>query len=234
MEALNYLPYRDDPGVWMRKSRKSNGTEYYEYILLYVDGFFAIFENPKEAVLQLDKLFKMQPRSIAPPNIYLGGKVKKMHIPNTVEAWTFSSSQYFQEAISNVDKFLQYLDGSMLSMKINAPLSNGYRPELDSSPELYGADGYYYQSFIGVLWQMVELGIIDICCEVSMMSSHFALTREGHLDQVFHIFTYLKKHHNYVLVFDLSYPDVNIETFPKHDWKIFYGDVKESIPPDMP
>ena len=119
-------------------------------------------------------------------------------------------------------------------MKINAPLSNGYRPELDSSPELNGADGAYYQSLIGILRWIVKLGRIDILYKVSMMSPHLALPREGHLAQVFHIFTYLKKHHNSALVFDPSYPDVNIDTFPKHDWKKFYGDVKEAIPPDMP
>ena len=122
----------------------------------------------------------------------------------------------------------------MFSMKINSPLSNGYRPELDSSPELGGANGAYYQSLIGILRWVVELGRIDICCELSMMSSHLALPREGNLAQVFHIFVYLKKHHNSVLVFDLSYPDVNIDTFPNHDWTKFYGNVKEAMPPDMP
>ena len=141
MEDLNHLPCRADPNVWMRKARKSDGIEYYEYMLLYVDDYLAISEAPKEAVVQLDKLFKMQPNSIAPPDIYLGGKVNKMRLTNMVEAWTFSSIQYVQEAVSNVDKFLQYLDGSMLSTKINAPLSNGYRPELDSSLKLDGADG---------------------------------------------------------------------------------------------
>ena len=66
-----------------------------------------------------------------------------------------------------------------------------------------------------------------------MMSYHLALPREGHLSQVFHIFMYLKKHHNYALVFDPSYPDVNIDTFPKHDWTNLYGDVKEAMPPDI-
>ena len=65
-------------------------------MLLYVDDFLAISETPKEAVLQIDKLFEMQPRSIDPTNIYLGGKVKKMRLPNMVESWTFSSSQYVQ------------------------------------------------------------------------------------------------------------------------------------------
>ena len=145
MEALNFLPCRADTNVWIRKARKYDGTEYYEYMLLYVDDYLAISETPKESVLQLDKLFKMQPKSIAALDIYLGGKVKKMRLPNMVEAWTFSSSQYVQEAIYNAEKFLQDLDGYMLSTKINDPLSNDYRPELDSSPELDGADGAYYQ-----------------------------------------------------------------------------------------
>ena len=75
-----------------------------------------------------------------------------MHLPNMVEAWKFSSSQYVQESVSNVEKFLQDLDGSMLSMKINAPLSNGYITELESYPKLDGADGDYYQSLIGIRW----------------------------------------------------------------------------------
>ena len=93
-------------------------------------------------MLQLYKFFKMQPKYISPPDIYLGGKVNKMRLPNMVEAWTFSSIQYFQEAVSNVEKFLQDLDGSMLSTKINTPLSNDYRSELDRYTELdeaYGA-----------------------------------------------------------------------------------------------
>ena len=49
---------------------------------------------------------------------------------------------------------------------------------------------------------MVELGRVDVCLEVSMMSSHLALPREGHLEQVLHIFAFLKKYHNTELVYD--------------------------------
>ena len=69
MEALSYLPCRSDPDVWMHKAREFDGTEYYEYMILYVDDCLAISETPKEEVLQLDKFFNMQPISIAPPNI---------------------------------------------------------------------------------------------------------------------------------------------------------------------
>ena len=81
---------------------------------------------------------------------------------------------------------------------------------------------------------MVELSRIDICCEVSMMYSHFTLPTEGHLSQVLHIFAYLKKHHNSALVFDPSYPDVNINIFPKHDWTKLHRNVKEGMSPDIP
>ena len=56
---------------------------------------------------------------------------------------------------------------------------------------------------------MVELGRVDIYLEVSMMSSHMAIPREGHLSQLFHTFAYLKKYHNTEMVFDPSDPIVD-------------------------
>ena len=116
---------------------------------------------------------------------------------------------------------------------MNVPLSNDYRPELDDFPELGMADAAYYQLLIGILRWIVELRR-DTCCEVSMMSSHLALSREGHLDQVFHIFAYLKKHHNTRLVFEPFYPEIDPNTFEHHDWTKFYGNVKEVLPQNMP
>ena len=72
--------------------------------------------------------------------------------------------------------------------KAAAPLSTNYRPELEVINELNPEIASYYQSLIGILRWMVELGRVDICCEVSMMSSCLALPREGHLKQLFHIF----------------------------------------------
>ena len=76
--------------------------------------------------------------------------------------------------------------------KADTPLTTTYRPEFDVSSEMNVADAAYYQSLIGILRWIVELGRVDVCLEVSMMSSHLALPREGHLEQVLHIFAYLK------------------------------------------
>lgn len=92
----------------------------------------------------------------------------------------------------------------------------------------------YYQSLIGILRWTVELGRVDISTEVSLLSSHLALPREGHLLAVLQIMAYLKAHHNTRLVFDPTYPTFTREDFTSHDWDQFYGEVEEAIPPNMP
>jgi hypothetical protein len=61
-------------------------------------------------------------------------------------------------------------------------LPAGYLAELDASPELNPQEANYFQSQIGILRWMVEIGRVDIITEVSVLSSHLALPREGHLD----------------------------------------------------
>ena len=46
-----------------------------------------------------------------------------------------------------------------------------------------------------------------------MMSSHLAMPRKGHLDQVLHVFAYLHKYHNTDLVYDPSDPVVEQDVF---------------------
>ena len=70
-----------------------------------------------------------------------------------------------------------------------------------------------------------------------MMSSHLALPREGHLEQVLHIFAYLKKYHNTELVYDPSDPVVDENDFERRDWASSeFGHVegKEEFPANMP
>ena len=117
--------------------------------------------------------------------------------------------------------------------KADTPLTTTYRPELDVSRELNVADAAYYQSLIGILRWIVELGRVDECLEVSMMSSHLALP---HLEQVLHIFAYLKKYHNTEIVYDLSDHVVDENDFKSRDWASSeFGHVegKEEFPANM-
>ena len=83
---------------------------------------------------------------------------------------------------------------------------------------------------------MVEPGRVDICLEVSMMSSRLALPRERHLLQVFHTFAYLKRNHNSEIIFDPSDPVVDKSLFDRKDWTAteFGFFLKEELPGKMP
>jgi hypothetical protein len=146
-----------------------------------------------------------------------------------------SSSKYIQAAVRNVKDYVaKTRPGVKLAKRASGPNLTGYIPELDTTPELNDKDATFYQSQIGVLRWCVELGRVDIITEVSTLSSHLALPREGHLEALLHLFAYLNKKHNACIILDPSYPTIDMTVFKECDWKHFYGNVHEAIPPNAP
>ena len=238
MRHLDYVSCPADPDLWMRPATKEDGSQYYSYILLYTDDTLLI-DCDAENVLrnQLGKYFELKEESIGPPKFYLGGKTRKVELVNGVEAWSFSSTQYVKAAVENVENYIKKEGRWQLPPNSNTPLTTSYRPELDVTPELNPKEASYYMSLIGILRWIVELGRIDICLEVSMMSSHMAMPREGHMRELLHIFSYLNKYSNTELVFDPSEPHIDEALFSRKDWTSSeYGhiDGEEEIPPNAP
>ena len=68
--------------------------------------------------------------------------VVQVQLINGVKAWAFSSSQYVQTAVKNVEAYLDAQDSKHWQMpsKADTPLTTTYRPELDVSRELNVAD----------------------------------------------------------------------------------------------
>jgi hypothetical protein len=67
-----------------------------------------------------------------------------------------------------------------------------------------------------------------------MLASHLACPRGGHLEAVYHIFAYLDNKHNSRMVFDPTYPVIDMSAFKECDRKEFYTEAKEPLPPNMP
>lgn len=233
METLNYESCLADPDVWIRKGVKKDGSEYYEWVLIYTDDCLCVSTEPRAALEEINHYFPMKPGSIEPPKIYLGAKISQVQLENGVVAWAMSMSQYVQEAVAGVEKYLKEHDMSLVK-GAETPLAANYSPELDGSRELTSDEAAYYQSLIGILRWMIEMGRMDISMEVSAMSSYVAMPRIGHLQQLFRIFSYLKSNHNARLVLDPSYPEIDDEQFPRREWKQQYGDDKEETPANAP
>ena len=150
-------------------------------------------------------------------------------------AWTISPSKYVNEAVNNCGKWVQEnIPDHKHSSRATNPFPTDYDPDLDTTNELGEDEATYYQSQIGILCWIVELGRIDIATRVSLLATHVALTRKGHLQTVCHIYAYLKKRHNSKLALDPSYPEIDMRVFNQADWPDFHGDVKEAIPYNAP
>ena len=236
MRTLGYEPCKADPDLWMKPMvRPDDGFKYYAYILLYVDDCLAISHNATAALQEIDHYFKMKEGSIGDPDIYLGSKLRLVTLENGVQAWSLSPSKYVQESVRNVREYVRKnFGGRSLPKRASGPWPRDYAAEMDTTPELGHDLANYYQSQVGVLHWIVELGRVDIVTEVSTLASHMALPREGHLEAVFHVFAYLGNKHNARAVLDPSYPDIDTSVFPEFEWVRFYGDVKEPIPMDAP
>ena len=137
MQHIQFKSCPDNPDVWMRQVHKSNGSTYYEYVLLYTDGMLVISENV-EGILrgELGGYFELKEEFIGPPKMYLSGHMRKVTLDNGMSAWSFSLCQYVQAAMKNIEMYsANRKDGKWkLPVKAKPPLCTTYRPELDVMP----------------------------------------------------------------------------------------------------
>ena len=144
---LGFTSCKADSDVWM-KATTNEGVEYWEFVLLYVDDCLCISHRGEDVLRnEIGTHVILKDSSIGPPGIYLGGKVRKRTIDTTkgpVDAWSFISSQYVKEAVSNVENYLREKKQTFPKQR-DAPISNKYQPEIDESAELDAVDAAYYQ-----------------------------------------------------------------------------------------
>jgi len=169
----------------------------------------------------------LKPSSVGDPDIYLGAKLKQTHLPSGVWAWGLSPSKYFAQAVKNCQTHLteKLHDRYRLPKQADSPFQCDCAPEMDTTDPLDPECSSFYQHLIGVTRWMVELGRVDIATEISLFSSHLAYPREGHLEAALQVMGYLKQKHDSRLIFDPTYPKIDMSSFPTYDWTEFYGDV---------
>ena len=232
LHDIGFIPSRADPDVWCRSAVKPDGFEYYEYIIYYVDDLLAIRHDAQNVLKSVLDTFKFKDDMIDKPDVYLGPQLDKMSVDG-FKGWTMSSEKYVKSAIENIEQMLAETN-QCLPTKCRTPLSSGYRPELDTSPKLKTEGLQRYQELMSILRWAVEHGRVDILLETSLMSTHLALPRRGHLEQLHHIFGYLKMNPKHKLFFDPQHPYIDERAFKENDWYEFYCDAKERLPNDSP
>ena len=237
LQDLGYLSTKADPDVWIRKAVRDDGHPYYEMLFVYVDDILALSHQSETAITEITQFFTAKEGSMKPPEIYLGANISKIQTPDGREVWATSPRTYVKNSIQVVERLLEEDgEGYVLKSNVKNPFPTGYKPEVDVTDELGPELASRFLQLIGILRWAVEIGRIDIYLEVSLLSQYQASPRLGHLEAAYHIFGYLKKHLDMGrLAFDPKAPDINEQHFYNNaDWKEFYGDVEEELPPNMP
>ena len=161
MPGLGYTPCLADPDVWFKaKVRPDDGVSYYSYILCYVDDILVIHHDARPIIDRIDKFMKLKEASVGDPGIYLGTKLKKVQTSNNVGCQSLIPSKYFHEAARNCQKHLKenYPADYELTTNAHSPFPLGYEHEMDVFPELPPDQAFYFQTIIGLMRWMVELG----------------------------------------------------------------------------
>ena len=113
-------------------------------------------------------------------------------------------------------------------------MSLSYHPAVDERPDLDEGGITNYQELIRILSWAIEIGRVDILLEVALLSTHLAIPRKRHLEQVYHIFGYLKQRYRRRLLFDPEHTDISEERFTRFNWEYSYKDYIKPILLDMP
>ena len=222
---IGFVPTRADPDVWRQPAVNEDGFEYYEYVLCYVDDILAISHKARDVLKAVQVIFKLKDDRIEPRDMYLGATLSIME-DDGIQGWCMSSDKNVKAAIENVEKELAGVN-QRLPSKCRTPMTAGYRPERDVSVELTPEGIQRYQELIGVLRWAAELGRVDILLETAILSTYMALPRKGHMEQVYHVFGYLKTHSKRHLFFDPRHPDIDERAFSSYEWYDFYHDARE-------
>ena len=166
-----------NPDLWFREETcPYDRAKYYAYFLLYVDYFLVIHHAVDTALHALDHFFKMKSGSIGDTNMYLGAKLRRVVLENGIEAWATIASKYAQEDVSKSEAYLnEHFGVHKFAKKVINPFELDYDPLINSLAEMGPIFLNYYQTQIGVLRWMVELGRLNIITEVSMITSQLAL-----------------------------------------------------------
>ena len=133
LHYMNYRPTKGDPDVWLRAATKSDGMQYYEMVLCYVDDVLVISKNPDFTIKGLEHVFELKGEKAERPSIYLGATLKIVKHESVTGCWTMSSEDYVKMAIQTVEDQLGTV-GKRLPTKCIVPMTPGYHPAMDESP----------------------------------------------------------------------------------------------------
>ena len=194
---------------------------------MYVDDLLIASKDPAGIIDTLTKEHKFKLKGTGPITFHLGCNFERDEKDNTL---CYAPTKYI---VRLLDGYKQHFGKN--PKQAVTPLVKGDHPELDTL-ELLDLDKIkIYQSMIGALQWVIQIGRFDITTAVMTLSRFRAAPRIGHLERVQRIYGYLSKMRHAKIRIRTELPDYSDIPMKEYDWQYsVYEGAKEVIPDDIP
>ena len=222
LRDMGFFPSKAERDIWMRDK-----GGHYEYIAVYVDDLMIISKEPlKIAQILMDEPNNFKLKGAGPISFHLG-----------CDFFRDSDGVLCCAPVKCIEKILDNyvrLFGKP-PRPVSSPLAQGDHPEIDTSELLDIEETKIYQSLVGALQWVIQIGRFDITTAVMTLSRFRAAPRRGHLKRVMRIHGYLSKMRHAVIRIRTSEPDYSHIPKKEYDWTYTcYKGASEELPPDAP
>ena len=158
--------------------------DHYDYMVVYVDDLMFASKNPQQYADELTKRFRFKLKGTGPGHYHFG-----IDFYRDKDGTICMAPKCYIEKI--IDGYVRMFGTKPKAY--NSPLEHGDHPEIDDSKELDLEGIKKYQSLIGSLQWVNQIGRFDITTAVMTLASFRANPRQGHLDCAKRIYGYLYK-----------------------------------------
>jgi hypothetical protein len=221
LRSMGYFPSKAEKDIWMRDM-----GDHYEYIAVYVDDLLIASRNPEVIIEALMKEHDFKLKGTGPISFHLGCDFNR----DEEGTLCYAPKKYIEKMLDNYRRMF-----GTWPKPAHSPLMSGDHPELDTSDLLNEDDQKVYQSLIGALQWVIQIGRFDITTAVMTLSRFRAMPRQGHLDRVKRIYGYLSKMRHGTIRIRTDAPDYSAIPVKMYDWEYScYADAVEEIPFDAP
>jgi hypothetical protein len=214
--------------MWMRPKRfpKEPGKDHYEYIVVYVDDLGIASLEPSTIIKDLEERYGFKLKGTGPTSFHLGVDYYR----DKHGVLCMAPKKYIEKMIETYIR----LFGSK-PKQYSTPLVHGDHPEIDDSQECELEDIKKYQSLIGSLQWVIQIGRFDVNTAVMTLASFRANPRVGHLYRCKRIYGYLYKMRNGAIRIRVEEPDFSALPNKVYDWEqSVYAGAEELIADDNP
>ena len=221
LRQMGFTMSKAEHDIWMRPKE-----DHYEYIIVYVDDLGIASATPQSVVDELSNRYGFKLKGTGPTTYHLGID----YFRDDEGVLCMAPKKYIDKMIANYER----LFGSK-PRQYSSPLEQGDHPEIDNSQELGLDDTKKYQSLIGALQWVIQIGRFDVGTAVMTLSSFRANPRVGHLSRVKRIYGYLYKMRNGTIRIRIEEPDMSDLPDKIFDWEqSVYSGAEELIAVDTP